>query len=68
MLVKVILGKEMPVAFECNVEIVLSQNNEKEQCCVETQLIKLSITKYKAYLPLIFAMSPQGIFTKASVQ
>lgn len=68
MLGKGIPGKEMTVAFECSVEILVSQNNEKKQCHLRTQLIKLSITKYKAYLPLIFAMSPLGIVTKARVQ
>lgn len=48
MLGKGILGKERTVPFESNVEIVLSCNNEKEQHNVKTQLINLSITKYKA--------------------
>lgn len=43
-----ILGKERTVSIESNVEIVLSWNNEKEQHLVKIQLIKLSITKYKA--------------------
>lgn len=67
MLGKGINGKEKMVSFETDVEIVLSWNNEKGQHNVKTQLIKLSVTKNKAQLPLIFAMPPLGIFTEASV-
>lgn len=48
MLGKGIHGKERMVSFESDVEIVLSWNNEKGQYNVKTQLIKLSVTKYKA--------------------